>query len=150
MAESVDVSVRRIVVVGPDVVLGETEGPGSDVLVRRHRHVVIRGRGVVDSKASVQGQAQCHGLPGSNQPRSLEDPGLGEVVQSSALVLGTPASPGGDGLEQRPEFGGGQISALVLVAHCVRTTPITPEEIGFTAEAAGERTLAAPGARVGG
>ena len=108
MAERVDVGVGRVVVVGPDVVLGEAKRSGSDVLIAHHRHVVIRGRGIVDSQSRVQRETQRHGLAAANEPRSLENPRGSEVVEGAPFVIGPPAPPGGDGLEQLPELGGGQ------------------------------------------
>ena len=58
VAKRVDVTVTVVVVVDPDVVLRESDRSRSDVDVRQHRHVVVRGRWHVDPRLGLQGLAE--------------------------------------------------------------------------------------------
>ena len=117
VAERVDVAVSLVVVVEPDVVLGEALCPRSGVRVRQHRHVVIGRVRIVDAPPSGQRSAERDRDPARDELRGVCDPIGGQIVKSATLASTGPAPPGADLLEERAKLAGGDLDAISAGRH---------------------------------
>jgi hypothetical protein len=115
VAQRVDVAVRIAVVVEAHVVLGEAHRSRVGVAAGKHRHVVGGGVRVVRGGQGVQREAQADGAARSHQPGGRDDVGWGQMVQRAPLIGLAPASPGGDGREERGEVVGADVHILSVV-----------------------------------
>ena len=111
VAEGVDVTMALVVVVDPDVVLGETQGPGSNVDVGQHRHVVVGGLRNVDPGLGLQRLTERDRDSAPNEPGSRGYPSGGEMVQRPSLPVVVPAAPVGDRVEELAELVRGHVHA---------------------------------------
>ena len=123
MAERVDVTVGGVVVVGPDVVLGELQGTGFGRIVGEQRHVMVNRSRVVDPNLRVERQAERERLTASDEPRRRPHASGVQVVERSTLVVGSPAPPARDRLEQLTELGEGEV--LLRAVHAGGHYPLT-------------------------
>ena len=114
VAERVDVGVTVVVVVEADVILDEVDRFGNRGSVTEPSHVMIRGGRAVGRAMRVQRQAQCHAAAVSHEPRRCRDPIRRQQVKRPALVIGSPASPVAEGIEQRLEVPGTDARATHL------------------------------------
>ena len=73
VAEGVEVAVRVVVIVDPDVVLSEGEAAGL-VLGAEHRHAVVGGLGVIGLALGVKDAAEADRLPAARQAGGGGDP----------------------------------------------------------------------------
>ena len=93
-----------VVVVGADVVLGESDGPRPDVDVGQHRHVMVRGLRDVDAGLGAERLAERDRDAGLDEPGRGGDPSRREVVQGPSPSVVVPAAPVGDGVEELAEL----------------------------------------------
>ena len=109
VTERVDVTVGGVVVVGPDEVLGELQGTGLGRIVGEQRHVMVNRSRVVDPNLRVERQAERDRLTASDQPCRRSHAFGAQIVERSTLVVGSPAPPARDRLEQLTELGEGEV-----------------------------------------
>ena len=99
VAEGVDVAVAVVVVVEPDVVLGETQRPRADVHIGQHRHVVVGGLGHLEACLGLERLSERDRDAAANQLRRGSGPSRREMVERPSFAT-LPTTPVGDRVEE--------------------------------------------------